>query len=203
MNEFFFSMYRDVPGWIIALETIVFFFGILSVYFAKQQNIWVFPTGLIATTISVFLLYRAGYMADMTINLYYSLMSIYGWYCWAKPSENGKTLTVSRTSPNEKIIGVTLFVLTIIVTFTIYKIFDVTLLTENYVDLFTSGIFFTAMWYMARKKLENWTLWIVGDLITIPLYAYKGLGILSLQYVVFTVLALLGYLAWKKELEQK
>lgn len=203
MNEFFFSMYRDVPGWIIALETIVFFFGILSVYFAKQQNIWVFPTGLIATTISVFLLYRAGYMADMTINLYYSLMSIYGWYCWAKPSENGKTLTVSRTSPNEKIIGVTLFVLTIIVTFTIYKIFDVTLLTENYVDLFTSGLFFTAMWYMARKKLENWTLWIVGDLITIPLYAYKGLGILSLQYVIFTVLALLGYLAWKKELEQK
>jgi nicotinamide mononucleotide transporter len=203
MNEFFFSMYRDVPGWIIALETIVFFFGILSVYFAKQQNIWVFPTGLIATTISVFLLYRAGYMADMTINLYYSLMSIYGWYCWVKPSENGKTLTVSRTSPNEKIIGVALFVLTIIVTFTIYKIFDVTLLIENYVDLFTSGLFFTAMWYMARKKLENWTLWIVGDLITIPLYAYKGLGILSLQYVIFTVLALLGYLAWKKELEQK
>lgn len=203
MNEFFFSMYRDVPGWIITLETIVFFFGILSVYFAKQQNIWVFPTGLIATTISVFLLYRAGYMADMTINLYYSLMSIYGWYCWAKPSENGKTLTVSRTSPNEKIIGVALFVLTIIVTFTIYKIFDVDLLIENYVDLFTSGLFFTAMWYMARKKLENWTLWIVGDLITIPLYAYKGLGILSLQYVIFTVLALLGYLAWKKELEQK
>lgn len=203
MSEFFFSIYRDVPGWIIALETIVFFFGILSVYFAKQQNIWVFPTGLIATTISVFLLYRAGYMADMTINLYYSLMSIYGWYCWAKPSENGKMLTVSRTSPNEKIIGVALFVLTIIVTFTIYKIFDVTLLIENYVDLFTSGLFFTAMWYMARKKLENWTLWIVGDLITIPLYAYKGLGILSLQYVIFTVLALLGYLAWKKELEQK
>lgn len=203
MNEFFFSMYRDVPGWIITLETIVFFFGILSVYFAKQQNIWVFPTGLIATTISVFLLYRAGYMADMTINLYYSLMSIYGWYCWAKPSENGKTLTVSRTSPNEKIIGVALFVLTIIITFTIYKIFDVDLLIENYVDLFTSGLFFTAMWYMARKKLENWTLWIVGDLITIPLYAYKGLGILSLQYVIFTVLALLGYLAWKKELEQK
>jgi nicotinamide mononucleotide transporter len=203
MNEFLFSMYRDVPSWIIALETIVFFFGILSVYFAKQQNIWVFPTGLIATTISVYLLYRAGYMADMTINLYYSLMSIYGWYCWTKPTVVGKTLAISRTSLNEKIIGIGLFVLTIFITFTIYKIFNVALFTENYVDLFTSGLFFTAMWYMARKKLENWTLWIVGDLITIPLYAYKGLGILSLQYVVFTILALLGYLAWKKELEQK
>jgi len=203
MNEFFFSMYRDVPGWTIALETVVFFFGILSVYFAKQQNIWVFPTGLIATLISVYLLYKAAYLADMSINLYYSIMSVYGWYKWSQPNAKGEPLVVSRTSPNEKIIGVGLFILTIIVTFTIYKIFKVSLQTENYVDLFTSGLFFTAMWYMAKKKLENWTLWIVGDLITIPLYAYKGLGILSLQYVVFTVLAVLGYLEWKKQLNKQ
>lgn len=203
MNEFFFSMYREVPSWIIALESIVFFFGIISVYFAKQENIWVFPTGLIATTISVFLLYRAGYMADMTINLYYSIMSIYGWYQWAKPTAAGLPLAISRISLNEKIIGIALFILTIIVTFTIYKLFKVSLQTENYVDLFTSGLFFTAMWYMAKKKLENWTLWIVGDLITIPLYAYKGLGILSLQYVVFTVLAVLGYMEWKKQLNKQ
>lgn len=203
MNEFFFSMYRDVPNWIIALEIIVFLFGIISVYFAKQQNIWVFPTGLIATILSVFLLYRAGYLADMTINFYYSIMSVYGWYQWAKPNLKGETLQVSRTTLNEKIIGLLLFIFTIMVTFTIYKFFEVTLETENYVDLFTSGLFFTAMWYMAKKKLENWTLWIVGDVITIPLYAYKGLGILSLQYVVFTVLAVLGYLEWKKQVDKQ
>lgn len=203
MSEFFFSIYRDVPNWIIALEIIVFLFGIVSVYFAKQQNIWVFPTGLIATILSVFLLYRAGYLADMTINFYYSIMSIYGWYQWAMPNSKGETLQVSRTTLNEKIIGLLLFIFTILVTFTIYKFFEVTLETENYVDLFTSGLFFTAMWYMAKKKLENWTLWIVGDVITIPLYAYKGLGILSLQYVVFTVLAVLGYLEWKKQVDKQ
>jgi nicotinamide mononucleotide transporter len=73
--------------------------------------------------------------------------------------------------------------------------------TANYIDMFTSGIFFTAMWYMANKKLENWTLWIIADIITVPLYAYRGLGILSLQYVIFTILAIQGYLQWKKSLD--
>ena len=73
---------------------------------------------------------------------------------------------------------------------------------SNYVDILTSGIFLTAMWYMAIKKLENWTLWIVADLITIPLYAYRGWGMLSLQYLIFTILAIQGYREWKKRLDK-
>ena len=72
----------------------------------------------------------------------------------------------------------------------------------NYIDIFTSGIFFTAMWYMANKKLENWTLWILADIITVPLYAYRGWGMLSLQYLIFTILAIQGYFAWKKLLNK-
>ena len=71
----------------------------------------------------------------------------------------------------------------------------------SYVDMVTSGIFFTAMWYMANKKIENWTLWIIGDVITVPLYAYRGMGMLSLQYLIFTVLAIQGLLAWRKSLK--
>jgi nicotinamide mononucleotide transporter len=82
----------------------------------------------------------------------------------------------------------------------VYKGFGYTMEIPNYIDVVTSGIFFTAMWYMATKKLENWTLWIIGDLITIPLYAYRGLGILSLQYIIFTILAIQGYRSWKKSL---
>jgi nicotinamide mononucleotide transporter len=95
---------------------------------------------------------------------------------------------------------VVLFILTMIVTYLVYKAFDYTLEIPNYIDIFTSGIFFTAMWYMATKKLESWTLWIIGDLITIPLYAYRGLGILSLQYLIFTILAIYGYREWTKNL---
>ena len=93
-----------------------------------------------------------------------------------------------------------LFLLTMIVTFTVYRAFDYKLEIPNYIDIVTSGIFFTAMWYMATKKLENWTLWIIGDVITIPLYAYRGLGMLSLQYIIFTILAIYGYQQWKKSL---
>ena len=84
------------------------------------------------------------------------------------------------------------------VVFAIYNFFDYTIKEDNYVDIFASGIFFTAMWYMANKKIENWTLWIFGDILVVPLYAYRGLGMLSLQYLIFTILAILAYLEWKK-----
>ena len=90
-----------------------------------------------------------------------------------------------------------------IVTYSVYVYFGSEIKTENYLDIFTSGIFFTAMWFMANKKLENWTLWIIADLITVPLYAYRGLGMLSLQYLIFTILAIQGYHAWKKTLDKK
>jgi len=109
---------------------------------------------------------------------------------------------ISRTNSKEKGIGVLFFVITMIITFLVYKAYDYELQIPNYFDILTSGIFFTAMWYMANKKLENWTLWILGNLITIPLYAYRGLGMLSLQYVIFTILAIQGYIGWKKSLNK-
>jgi len=93
--------------------------------------------------------------------------------------------------------------MTMVVTFLVYKAFDYDIQLVNYIDIFTSGIFFTAMWYMANKKLENWTLWIIADVITVPLYTSRGLGMLALQYLIFTVLAVQGYIEWRKTLEQQ
>lgn len=199
--DFFLDPYKSTPIYAIVLETIAFVFGIASVVYAKRENILVYPTGLIATLITVYLLYKAEYIGDMIINFYYSVMSIYGWYNWSRKKDNTYVVPISRTNRKEKVIGVLMFIITILVTFFVYTIFDYTIETENYIDIFTSGLFFTAMWYMATKKIENWTLWIIGDLITIPLYAYKGLGLLSLQYLIFTVLAIQGYLVWKKSLD--
>ena len=136
----------------------------------------------------------------MMINGYFSIMSIYGWYQWTKKTNNKKTLYITRTNINEKVIGIVLFLVTIFVVFGIYNFFDYEIKKENYIDIFASGIFFTAMWFMALKKIENWTLWILGDIIVVPLYAYRGLGILSLQYLIFTILAISAYLEWKKTL---
>jgi nicotinamide mononucleotide transporter len=201
--DFFLEAYKNTPTFQIVLEAIAFVFGILSVWYAKNENILVYPTGIICTVITVYLLYINQYFGDMMMNFYYSVMSIYGWWNWSRKKENTYILPISRTNQKEKIIGLVFFALTIVITFLVYKGFNYTMQIPNYIDVVTSGVFFTAMWYMANKKLENWTLWIIGNLITIPLYAYRGLGMLSLQYIIFTILAIQGYLQWRKSLNKE
>ena len=187
----------------IVLEFIAFVFGILSVWYAKKENILVYPTGLIATIITTYLLFTIGYLGDMMINGYFSIMSIYGWYKWTKKTNEVDTLIISRTNNKEKIIGIVLFFVTIFVVFGIYNFFDYEIKKDSYIDIFVSGIFFTGMWFMALKKIENWTLWIIGDIIVVPLYGYRGLGMLSLQYLIFTILAISAYIEWRKILNNK
>lgn len=200
--DFFLNAYSETSTLDISLEAIAFVFGIISVVYAKKENILVYPTGLVATIITVYLLYKASYFGDMMMNFYYSVMSIYGWWNWSRKKENEYIIPISRTKLKEKGIGVVLFVLTMMVTYSVYRYYGQEILIENYIDICTSGVFFTAMWYMANKKIENWTLWIIADIITVPLYAYRGLGMLSLQYLIFTILAIQGYLAWKKTLDK-
>ena len=115
-----------------------------------------------------------------------------------KKTNNQNSLLITRTNNREKVIGIALFFVTIFVVFGIYNFFDYEIKKENYIDIFASGIFFTAMGFMALKKIENWTLWIIGDIIVVPLYAYRGYGMLALQYLIFTILAISAYLEWKK-----
>ncbi len=199
--DFFLEPYYERATLLIVLEATAFFFGIASVVYAKRENILVYPTGIVATIITVYLFWIDGLFGDMMMNFYYSVMSIYGWYNWLRIKTN-KTAAeqITRTNLKEKIVGFALFLLTMTVTYGVYLWWGKTIETSNYIDIFTSGVFFTAMWYMANKKLENWTLWIFADLITVPLYAYRGWGMFSLQYLIFTILAIQGYFAWKKSL---
>jgi len=137
------------------------------------------------------------------MNFYYSVMSVYGWYNWLNIKKNkNASEQITKTNFREKIIGFSLFIVTMAVTYGVYLWSGKAIEASNYIDIFTSGVFFTAMWYMANKKLENWTLWIFADIITVPLYAYRGWGMFSLQYLIFTVLAILGYIEWKKNLNK-
>ncbi|MDG1380228.1 MAG: nicotinamide riboside transporter PnuC [Flavobacteriaceae bacterium] len=205
MNDvigFFIDAYRETSVTLIVLETIAFIFGIASVWFAKNADIRVYPTGIICTVITVYLLYVNDYYGDMMMNFYYSMMSIYGWWNWSQKKGNDVVIPISRTNRNEKFTGILMFVVTMIVTFLVYLMFDYTIEVPNIIDIITSGIFFTAMWYMANKKIENWTLWIIANIITVPLYAYRGLGMLSMQYIIFTILAIQGYKEWTKNLNK-
>ncbi len=201
MLDFFLNSYKNASSLQIFLEATAFIFGIVSVWFAKKENIWVYPTGIIATIITSYLLYVAGYLGDMMVNVYFTIMSFYGWINWSQSNINNTFLQISNITIKERNIGIGLFATTIFVVFGIYKIFNVEIKTDNYFDMIASGIFFTAMWYMAKKKLQNWTLWIIGNIFVIPLYAYRGYGMLSLQYIIFTILAVSAYSAWKKNLD--
>ncbi len=196
--DFFLSGYQEKENYLIILEAIAFLFGIASVWYAKKANILVYPTGIIATVITVYLFFIDRLMGDMMMNFYYSVMSVYGWWNWSRKKDNKIVIPISRTTTKEKVIGIILAILTMVITYGVYIISEKDINTFNYIDIFTSGIFFTAMWYMANKKIENWTLWIIADIITVPLYASRGWGMFSLQYLIFTILAIQGYISWKK-----
>ena len=202
LYDFFLEAYSTYSKLDIGLEFLAFSFGIISVIYAKKENILVYPTGIICTVITVYLLYKAQYFGDMMMNIYYSLMSIYGWWNWSRIKNDKYLLKITRFSKNDLGLTVFLFLLTVTITYAVYTFNLTEIKIPNYIDIFTSGIFFTAMWLMANKKLESWVFWIIGDIITVPLYAYRGLGMLSLQYIIFTILAIQGYIEWKKHLSR-
>ncbi len=199
MFETIINQYQSIPNWQIGIEIIIFIFGVLSVYFAKKENVLVYPTGIICTILSVYIMFHAKYYADMSINIYYSIMSVYGWFQWKKIT-NGEVLSISRTNMKEKIIGIVLFLITAIICIYIYKFFNYKLQINNYLDIFTTSLFFTAMWYMAKKKIENWILWIVGNTFAVYIFFDRQLYIIAIQYIIFTILAISAYIKWKKYL---
>ena len=202
ISDGIFAQYSGVPAYLVALELIAVIFGFLSVWYAKKENMLVFPTGIISTGIFVYLLWIFGLLGDMLINAYYFAMSVYGWYVWTRKVDATHFLPISRTTRKEKAWSAFLFLAATAFVAAIYLAFDKFDTWTAYVDTLTTAIFFVGMWLMARKKLENWTYWIIGDIISVPLYWYKGLIFTSLQYFLFTLIAIFGYLAWKKNLNK-
>jgi nicotinamide mononucleotide transporter len=203
-------------------------FGIASVIFSKKESIWVFPTGIISTSIYIYLLAQWSLYGDLIINTYYTIMSIYGWYVWSRViNDKNDHVPITKTTTKEKLISLGIFITAASFVFIIYRKFEVmpnlnfsdTLNyfysnftsgnLENFrkitpfLDSFTTASAFVAMWLMAEKKIENWTMWIVTNIFSIPLYFVKGFGFTGIQYIVFLILAILGYQAWKKTLNKK
>lgn len=199
--NYLFEQYSEYETLDIILEITGVVFGLLSVWFSKNNNILVFPTGMISTSIFVYLLYKWILLGDMMINGYYFIISIYGWYIWTRKQNNVVT-PISTLNYNEKKISIFIFVFSIIFVYLVYVYFDKWDSFTAYIDNFTTAIFFVGMWLMAKRKIESWIFWIIGDVISIPLYFYKGLTFTSLQYLIFTFIAIAGYYSWKKILNK-
>lgn len=197
--DFLFAPYAEYSSLDIWLEVLGVIFGLASVYFATKENILVYPTGLISTAIYVYVCYTAGLFGDMGINAYYFSMSIYGWYIWTRPTDTKDVLPITSHTKKERILSLGMLVGFYLIL--AYVLSNFTPSTVPYIDAFTTSIFFVGMWEMARKKLENWVYWIIGDLVSVPLYHYKGLTLTSFQFLVFTGIAVMGYLAWRKKIQ--
>ena len=181
------------------LEFVAVVCGIASVVFSRMENILVYPVGMVNTAIYIYLYITHGLYADASVNFYYTVMSIIGWMMWASKKDGQTKLIITRSTAQEWQQAILFFFACWVVLFFVLKKF-----TDSAVpiaDAFTSGAAFTGMWLMNKKKLENWVWWIITNLASIPLNFYKHLVFTSFQYLVFLVLAVMGYITWSKKIK--
>ena len=196
--DFFIAPYEQASLWNILLEITAALFGVLSVFYAMRENIKVYPTGIVSTSIYIYITCRAVLYGDALINVYYTGMSLYGWYRWTHPKENQTEVPITYASRKDWITVGLIFSSTLLFVVAAYLYFHKFNHYTNYIDTLTTALFFVGMWLMAEKKIESWHFWIFGNAISIPLYFVKGLGFTGLQFSVFLILALYGLKGWKE-----
>lgn len=177
-------------------------FSLAYLWFSIRQQILLWPMGIISAVLYMAVFYQSKFYADMGLNGYYLAVSVYGWIHWSRAGKEGKeTLPVSRISRNTALV---LGSLTLIGFLGIGWGLD--RFTDSpipYWDALTTAVSFTATWMLARKILEHWILWIFVDAISIGLYLYRGLYPTLVLFVVYTTMAIIGYLQWKKTIRNE
>ncbi|MEM6766362.1 MAG: nicotinamide riboside transporter PnuC [Bacteroidota bacterium] len=178
------------------LEIIGLISGILYVILASRENIWCWPVGILGSIATMIVTYQSKLYLDAGLFVYYILIGFYGWYLWSGRNKTQKILTISQ-------ISVTLLVMLVIlgVIFTTGLGQLLALYTDAsipYWDAFTTGFSLVATYMQAKKFLENWILWIIVDAIYIGVYFYKDLQYLAILSIFYTVLAVYGFINWRK-----
>lgn len=184
------------------VEFIAVIAGIASVWFSRKENILVYPVGLINTVFYVYLSVKGHLLGEASVNLYYTVMSIYGWILWARKDQVKKehVLHITNSSRKEWLQQLLFFLVFYVVIFASLSWAKQTFAPEAipWADAFASATAYTGMWLMARKKTESWIWWIATNIASIPLYFVKGYVFTSFQYVVLLVLAVAGLIEWRR-----
>ena len=170
---------------------------VASVWYARKNNVLVYPTGIIGVLLAAYVYYFSGVYADAGLNIYYFLMSVYGWYNWVQKKDSTHySFPISWCNRKELLMGLAFFVGFWPLIYFILS--NYTNSTVPILDSVVSASAITAMWWMARRKIENWLAWIFSNIVAIPLNFYKEFYLFTLMYVLFLVLAWMGYIEWKK-----
>ena len=182
------------------IEIIAVFTGITSVWFAKKENVWLYPVGIISVLLWIYLCWIGKLFGQSVINLFFFLMNGYGWYNWLRKDADNKPNIFIKNNTEKENISVVLIaiVLSIIIYFLLIPLQDEKAsLLYVLLEAIITALNFVAMWLMAWKRVEHWLLWIIGDILCIPLFIHKDYPIGVLQFIVFIFIAYLGYKEWK------
>ena len=180
-----------------SIEIIASILGLISVFLVTKQNIWCWPTGIVMVLLYIVIFYQARLYSDMLLQVFFAIMQTYGWYFWLKRDVENGQVKVSNLKKGEWLIWILMVVLiSMLLGIMMNKYTNADL---PYIDAFTTALSIIAQWLMTKKKIENWILWIVADVIYIVMYFYKELYPTAILYLVFLVLAFIGYFDWKKE----
>lgn len=175
--------------------------GLAYIFFSIRQNILTWPTGLLTSALYIIVFYQSGFYADMGLQVYYVVISIYGWYYWLrgkKPADESKIpVRTTRAILWLKLTGITFMIYIII----LYILLNFTDSSVPYMDCLTTALSITATWMLARKYIEHWLIWIFVDLFSAGLYIYKNLWPTVILFLVYTFMAWWGYREWKKDLK--
>ncbi len=188
------------------LEYVAVLFGIASVWFSRKENILVYPVGLINTIIYIYLSFKGSLFGEAAVNLYYTIMSIYGWILWTKKDRQLKPVVViTRSNKKEWINQLLFFAVFYIVIFAAltYLKRDFAPGAIPWADAFASATAFTGMWLMAKKKVESWYWWIATNIASIPLYFVKQYVFTSVYYFILLLMAVWGLIEWMKRANNK
>jgi nicotinamide mononucleotide transporter len=201
MSEIFQSIYNGLIQ-TSRIEAVAVIAGIVSVWYSRKENILVFPTGLVNTTLYIYLSYKGHLLGEASVNLYYTIMSIYGWYLWTRKKED-KTLALQITNSNirEWLQQLGFFATFYIVIYAALSFAKTAFAPEAipWADAFASATAYTGMWLMAKKKVESWIWWILTNIASIPLYFIKGYAFTSVQFLILLILAIAGWMSWKEK----
>jgi nicotinamide mononucleotide transporter len=182
------------------LELIAVIAGIASVWYSRKESILVYPVGLINTTIYIYLSFKGHLLGEASVNLYYTLMSLWGWYLWTRvdPNKHNIILQITKSNMRDWFHQILFF---LAFYFSLY--FSLTYLKKDFApeaipwaDALASAAAYTGMWLMARKKVESWIWWIITNIASIPLYFIKGYTFTSVQFLILLVLAIAGLKSW-------
>ena len=204
IQEIFQQFITDIQntGW---LEYIAVVAGIISVWFSKKENIWVYPTGLINTLFYIYLSFKGGLLGEASVNFYYTIMSIYGWIGWARIDNNkNKVLNISAGNKKEWTEQFLFFAAFYLIIYLALSYLKTNFAPEAipWADAFASAAAFTAMWLMTKKKVESWYWWIATNIASIPLYFVKHYVFTSVYYLILLVMAVFGLLEWIRRRKQ-